>query len=259
MHDVKGDPNAVGPAARTLEKEKVDLIYAVTTSITLATRQATARVPIVFYAGSDPVVAGLVQSFRKPGGQLTGVYSCTVDLTPKRFELLKAMLPRLRRVGTFYRRDNAIAVRSVHVMREIARELKIELLEKPVSSSEDLRASLRALKPGAADAYLQAGAATIVSQTDLILDVARAKKLPTMFSDETSVARGGLACYGLNYRTASRHAAAYVRRVLLGADPGDLPVEQMDDPYIVINLKTARELGLTIPPALLQRADQVIE
>jgi putative tryptophan/tyrosine transport system substrate-binding protein len=259
VHDVKGDPNAVGPAARTLEKEKVDLIYTVTTSITLAASRATARVPIVFYAGSDPVTAGLVQSFRKPGGRLTGVYSRTVDLTPKRFELLKAMLPRLRRVVTFYRRDNAVAVRSIQAMREVARELKIELLERPVASSDELRASLRALKPGAADAYLQAGDATIVSQTDLIVDIARAKKLPTMFSDETSVARGGLACYGLNYRTASRHAAAYVRRVLLGTDPGDLPVEQMDDPYIVINLKVAKELGLTIPASLLQRVDRVIE
>lgn len=109
------------------------------------------------------------------------------------------MLPRLHRVVTFYRRDNAIAVRSVHAMRDVARELKIELLERPVTSSDDLRSSLRALKPGAADAYLQAGDATIVSQTDMILDVARAKKLPTMFSDETSVIRGGLACYGLNY------------------------------------------------------------
>ena len=259
VHDVKGDPNAVGPAARALEREKVDLIYAVTTSITLATRQATARVPIVFYAGSDPVTAGLVQSFRKPGGRLTGVYSRTVDLTPKRFELLKAMLPGLRRVVTFYRRDNAVAVRSIQAMRAGARELKIELLERPVVSSDDLRSSLRALKPGAADAYLQAGDATIVSQTDMILDAARAKKLPTMFSDETSVVRGGLACYGLNYRTASRRAATYVRRVLLGTDPGELPVEQMDDPYIVINLKTARDLGVTIAPALLQRADQVIE
>ena len=128
-----------------------------------------------------------------------------------------------------------------------------------VASSDEVRASLRALKPGAADAYLQAGDSTIVSQTDVIIDVARTKKLPTMFSDETSVARGGLASYGLNYRTASRHAATYVRRVLAGADPSDLPVEQMDEPYIVINLQTARGLGLTIPPPLLQRADQVIE
>ncbi len=258
-HDVKGDPSAVGPAARGLENEKVELIFAVTTSVTLATRQATARLPIVFYAGSDPVEAGLVQSFRKPGGRLTGVYSRTVDLIPKRFELLKVMLPRLRRVVTFYHPGNIVAVRSVRGMREVARELKIELLERPVASSEQLRASLRALKPGEADAYLQAGDATIVSQADLILDVARAKKLPTMFSDETSVIRGGLACYGLNYRTAGQHAATYVRRVMLGADPGDLPVEQMDNPYIVINLKAARDLSLTIPPALLQRADRVME
>lgn len=150
-------------------------------------------------------------------------------------------------------------MRSVHAVRAVARELKIELLERPVASSDEVRASLRALKPGAADAYLQAGDSTIVSQTDVIIDIARTKKLPTMFSDETSVARGGLASYGLNYRTASRHAATYVRRVLAGADPGDLPVEQMDEPYIVINLQTARGLGLTIPPPLLQRADQVIE
>src|SRR5262245_39657690 len=127
VRDVKGDLKSVEAVAQGLEREKVDLIYSLATSVTLTVKQATTRVPIVFYAGTDPVTVGLVESFRKPGGRLTGIHGQLTDLTAKRLELLKDMLPRLRRVVTFYSPDNPAAQQSVKIARAAARQLKIEL------------------------------------------------------------------------------------------------------------------------------------
>jgi len=259
VRDAKGDRSAAGPAARSLEGESVDVIYTVGTSITLAAKQATTRVPMVFYAGNDPVVFGLVESIRKPGGRLTGTFSRSTELAPKRLELLKEMLPRLHRVVTIYRSDNPVAVAAQQVARDAARQLRIELLERPVTSLDELRAALRALKPGAADAYLQASDAMMVSYADLIVDAARTKKLPTMLTNRESVVRGGLVCYGQDYYIAGQRAARYIRSMLLGADPRDLPIEQFDNPSFVINLKTAKALGLDVPQSLRVAADEVIE
>ena len=259
VSDCKGDLKAVEKAAGDLEREKVDLIYSLGTSVTLVVKRATKTVPIVFNAGSDPVAFGLVESFRKPGGRLTGIYSRFTDLTAKRLELLKEMLPRIHRVVTFYNPGNAVAQRGVKVARETARQLKLELLERRVASVEELRAALRTLRPGEADAYFSMPDGMVISQGALVVDVMSARKLPAMFAELDSVAKGGLASYAVSYYALGRLAAKDVQRILLGANPGDLPVEQFDQLQLVINLKTAKALGLTIPPSLLQRADQVIE
>jgi putative tryptophan/tyrosine transport system substrate-binding protein len=259
VREGKGDLKVVEQAAGDLEREKVDLIYSVATSVTLAVKRATKTVPIVFNVGSDPVAAGLVESFRKPGGRLTGTYSRSTELTAKRLELLKGMVPKLRRVVTFYNPDNRTAQQGVKAARDAARQLKVELLERRVASVEELRASLRALRAGEADAYLSVPDAMVISQVALVIDTARAKKLPTMFQEQDSVTRGWLASYGVSFSAIGRLGARYVQRILLGANPGDLPVEQPDTLQFVINLKTAKALGLTIPQSLLLRADQVIE
>ena len=259
VRDCKGDLKAVEQAARDLEREKVDLIYSLGTSVTLVVKRATKTVPIVFNAGSDPVAFGFVESFRKPGGRLTGIYSRFTDLTAKRLELLKEMLPRIRRVVTFYDPGNPVAQRGVKAAREAARQLKLELLERRVASVEELREALRGLRAGEADAYFSTPDGMVISQAALVVDATGAIKLPAMFAEPESVAKGGLASYAVSYYALGRLAAKDVQRILLGANPGDLPVEQFDKLQFVINLKTARALGLTIPPSLLQRADQVIE
>jgi putative ABC transport system substrate-binding protein len=259
VREGKGDLKAVEEAAKDLEREKVDLIYSVATSVTLVVKGATKTVPIVFNVGGDPVAFGLVESFRKPGGRLTGTHNLGTELTAKRLELVKEMVRRLRRVVTFYNPDNRVAQRDVKGARDAARQLKVELVEHRVSSVEELRAGLRALRPGEADAYCATADAMVISQTALVIDTARAKKLPTMFTEQESVPQGGLASYGVSYFALGRLAAKYVQRILLGADPGDLPVEQLDRLYFVINLKTAKALGLAIPPSLLQRADEIIQ
>jgi putative ABC transport system substrate-binding protein len=213
----------------------------------------------VFYAGTDPVVVGLVESFRKPGGRLTGIHGQLTDLTAKRLELLKDLLPRLRRVVTFYSPDNPAAQQSVKIARDAAHQLKVELMERPVASVEELRAGLLALRPGEADAFFYVSDAMVSSQMELIIDVTRAKRLPAMLAYEGGVANGALASYGESYYALGRLSARQVQRILLGANPGDLPVEQLDRPRFVINLKTAKALGLTIPQSLLLRADEVIE
>ncbi len=259
VRDGKGDLKSVESAARSLEGEKVDLIVAMTTSVTLAAKRATKRVPIVFYAGTDPVSTGVVESFRKPGGRLTGIHGQSTALVAKRLELLKELVPRLRRVVAFYRPDSPAAQQSVKAARDAARQLMLELVERPVASVGELRAGLRALRPGEVDALLYVSDAMVNSQAALIIDTARAKRLPTMFSSKENAATGALAAYGESYYTIGRLSSKHVQRVLLGANPGDLPVEQVDRLHFVINLNTAKALGLTIPQSVLARADEVIQ
>lgn len=259
VRDAKGDVEALKKAARELEGQRVDLIYAVSATAATATRQATERVPIVFYAGADPVAMGLVASFAKPAGRLTGVHGQLNELSAKRVELLNALVPKARRMAVFYRPDNAAALQSVEAARGAATQLKLELVERRVASVDELRKSLQALRPAEADAILYVGDALVVSQIDHIIEVARAKRLPTLFQEQESVAKGALASYGISYRAAGQLSAKQVRRILEGARPGDLPVEQLSQPYFALNLKTANALGLTISQSLLTRADELIQ
>jgi putative tryptophan/tyrosine transport system substrate-binding protein len=213
----------------------------------------------VFYAATNPVTVGLIESFRKPGGRLTGIHSQYADLTAKRLELLKEMVPKLRRVVVFYRPVSPVAQQSVQLARDGARQLRLELLDRSVGSVEELRAGVRALRLGEVDALLYVADAMVASQTALIIETALAKRLPTMFSERWSVANGALAAYGESYAAIGRLSAKIVQRILQGASPGDLPVEQADRFHLVINLRTAKALGLTIPPSVRARADEVIE
>ena len=258
LRNVKSDVKSVAAEARGLEQEKVDLIYSVGSSVTVAAKGATNSVPIVFYAGTDPVTTGLVARLGEPGGRLTGVYSRYNDLVPKRFELLKQLVPKMRRAVAFYNPISANAVRSVKEAHEVAHRLKVELVERKVASVDELRAGLRALRPGDADAFFQVTDGFIVSQAQLIVDIAREKKLPSIFSSQEAAAKGALASYGVSYIAAGRLSAKYVQHVLLGANPAEMPVEQMDAFHFVINLKTAKSIGLTIPDSFLARADEVI-
>jgi ABC-type uncharacterized transport system substrate-binding protein len=259
VRDAKGDLASAEAAARSLEEQKVDLIFALATSVTLTAKRVTKSVPIVFYVGTDPVSVGLVESFRKPGGRFTGIFGQFTDLTAKRLELLKEMIPKLRRVVTFYSPDNPAVRQSLEIARHTAGQLRIELLERPVTSVEALRAGLQALRPGEADALFPVADAMVVSQEELIIDTVRAKRLPTMVSHKENVARGALASYGENYFALGRLSAKHVQRILLGANPGDLPVEQLDRLQFVVNLKIAKAFGLTIPQSVLVRADEIIE
>jgi putative ABC transport system substrate-binding protein len=259
IRDTHGDLKAAEEAARNLEEQKVDLIYTAATSVSLAAKQATTRTPIVFYAGTDPVVVKLVDSIPRPGGRLTGVHTQITDVTGKRVELLREIVPNLRRVVTYYNPTNVAAVQSTKEAREATQKLGLELLERPVASVEELRNALRAFRSGDADAYLAAADAMLDREARSVIEMLLANKLPSMFYVQDVVARGGLASYSPDFKGGGRMSAAYVRRILEGANPADLPVEQSDRLILMINLKTAKQIGLTVPETILIRADTVIE
>jgi putative tryptophan/tyrosine transport system substrate-binding protein len=258
IRDSKGDLKAAEEGARNLEREKVKLIYAVATSVVAAAKKATTEVPIVFNVGSDPVASGLVENFVKPGGRLTGVHFLARDLTGKRMELLKEILPKLRVVVTVYNAENRVSRESAQLARDEAKRLGLKLIERHVSSVDELRSVLQGLKASDADAYFYTPDAMVGSQAQLIIDNAKAKKLATMFQEPGLVIKGALASYGQNYHEIGRLSAKYVQKVLSGAHPRDLRVETVEDVELAINLKTAKELGVNIPPEVLARAKKVI-
>jgi putative tryptophan/tyrosine transport system substrate-binding protein len=258
IRDWKGDAKAAEEAARNLEQEKVNLIYATSTGGTIAAKRATTDTPIVFCAGSDPVVLGLVESFAKSGGRLTGVYNPVTDLTAKRLEILKEILPKMRRAVTFYDPRNTPSIESSKSAREAARLLGVELVERHVNSVEEFQAGVRALRAGEMDAYFAVSDPMSSNQAQLIIDTARVKRLPTIFNFPSEVIKGGLATYSVSFHEVGRLSAKYVQRILAGVKPKDLPVQGIDKIALVINLQTAKQIGLTVPPNVLVRADRVI-
>jgi len=259
IRDWKGDAKAAENATKNFEREKIDLIYATSTNSTIAARKATAEIPIVFCAGADPVVLGFVDSFANPGGRLTGVYSVVADLTGKRLEILKEIVPKLRRVLTFYDPRRRSSIEASKIAREAAQQMGLQLVERHVASVEELQASVRAFKAGEVDAYLAMAEPIASNHSQLIIDTARDRKLPTMFNFLSEVVRGGLATYSVNLHEVGRMSAKHVWRILTGIKPADLPVEGIEKIALVINLKTAKVIGLTVPPNVLVRADRVIK
>jgi putative ABC transport system substrate-binding protein len=259
IRDWQGDAKAAEEAAGKFENDKVNLIYTTSTNSTIAARRATANIPIVFCSGTDPVVVGLVDSFANPGGRLTGVYSLTTDLTGKRLEILKEIVPKLRRVVTFYDPRRATTIESAKQAREAARQMGIQLIERHFASVEELQAGVRALRAGEVDAYLAMAEPIVINQSQLIIDTAKAKRLPTMHNFLSEVLKGGLASYNVNLHEVGRVSAKYVQRILTGVKPQDLPVEGVDKISLIINLKTAKEIGLTVPPNVMYRADRLIK
>jgi putative ABC transport system substrate-binding protein len=259
IHDTKGDAKAAGEAAKNFEREKVSLIYAIASSTIVAAKEATTNVPIVFTIGTDPVATGLVSDFAKPGGRLTGVHYLVRDLTAKRLEILKEILPKLTRVVTFYDPGSRVAMDGAAFARAEAKRLGLKLIERHVSSVEELQKGLQALKSGEADAFFYIPDAMVVGQAQLIVETTKAKKLPSMFQEQTLVAKGALASYGQNYYEIGRLSAKHVQRVLSGTPPRDLRVETVDNVELAINLQTAKELGLNIPAQVLARANKVIK
>jgi putative ABC transport system substrate-binding protein len=180
-------------------------------------------------------------------------------VTAKRLAVLKEMMPKLGRVVTFYDPGELVSRENARLGRDAARQLGVQIVERHVGSVEELRLALQGLKSREVDAYFHTPGALQTSQALLIIETARGKKLPTMFHEQSLVAKGALASYGTNYQEIGRLSAKHVQRILSGSHPKDLPVENYDKVGFALNLRIAREIGLTIPNSLRLQADQIIE
>ena len=252
----RGNLQALPAAATELAKAGVDLIFTALQEPTQAAKAATQTIPIVFVTVGDPVAAGIVTAVAHPGGNVTGVSSLDTELVPKRLEILKAIVPTLRRVWAVYHADDRSSIAATRKAQEVASLLKLELLARPVRTPEELVQNLKALRPG--DGLLCPPALTM-NIPGLILDLHLAGRAPAVFVNAFWVQAGAVASYGSDLYAEGVQAARLVAKILRGAHPQDLPVEGANKIELAINLKTAKALRITIPREILARADRVIE
>ena len=245
--------------AQELVRARVDVIVVSGTLTALATRQATTTVPIVMTVPADPVATGLVSSLARPGGNVTGLSFVGTELAGKQVELLKEAVPGLARIAVLANPTNASHAPRTKEIAEVARALKLQSDVQEAKTIEEFPeafAMIAKRRPGAAIVLADP---LFVREASHLVRLAAEQRLPVMYALREIVEAGGLMAYGASFPDLFRRAATYVDKILRGASPGDLPVEQASKFEFVINVKTAKALGLTIPPSLLARADQVIE
>jgi putative ABC transport system substrate-binding protein len=249
------------PALATdLVQTKVDVIFTTWgTAAALAAKRATATIPVIVGGTGDPVKAGIVTSLAKPGGNVTGVSSVALELESKRLELLKEVVPTVARVGAFWDPENAYSALANKQEEMAASALGVRLHPVRLRAASDLENAFAALKRDRVEALSVHAYIVTVQNRAAIIAFAAANRMAAIYPLREYVTEGGLVSYGANVAAISQRAAHYVDRILRGAKPADLPVEQPTKLEFAINLKTAKALGLTIPPTLLLRADQVIE
>jgi len=251
-------PERYAEIAAELVRLKVDVILAGGTEAAVAAKQATSVIPIVFATAGDPVGSKLVASLARPGGNATGLSNLGTDLAAKRLELLREVFPGLRRLAVMANADYSGGVTERDEIDAAARTLGLEIVPLPIRRVEDIASALEGLK-GRAEALYTTGDPLVNAQRLRINTFALAMRLPTMFTQREYLEAGGLMSYGANFKDLNRRAAELVDKILRGAKPADIPVEQPTKFDLIINLITARALGLTVPPTLLTRADEVIE
>jgi putative ABC transport system substrate-binding protein len=224
-----------------------------------AVRAVSSVVPVVFASGSDPVVDGIVESFNRPGGNTTGIHVVTASFGPKRLELLREIVPAARRIGFLVNSTSAIADTQIREMKGLAQASGVDLLVLLASTVEEIDKAFAQLVANRADALLMSADTYFQVRRDQLVALAARHGVPTMFEWPEFVEAGGLVSYSPSAEDAYGQMAAYVARVLNGARPADLPIFQPTRFELAVNLQTAKALGLTVPPAIVARADRVIE
>src|SRR6267143_5344179 len=245
--------------AKELVRLKVDVILAASAPSAQAAKEATATTPIVFVTGNDPVRAGFVASFARPGGNMTGQAGLGPELERKRIELLKEVVPSLSRVTVLINPSNPMTPPRLREIKETAQALKLSLDLATASDAKELDEALRVMARARPAGLIVFEDPLLIANGKRIVDFAAQHRIPAVYTSLGWAEQGGLMEYAANLRELIRRAASYVDKILKGAKPADLPVGQPTTFELVINVKTAKALGLTIPPSLLRRADQVIE
>jgi len=244
--------------AAELVRLKVDIIVTTAGPPSRAAKQATNTIPIVFTQVTDPVAEGLVASLARPGGNITGLSQVGPELAGKRLELLKETFPRIARVAVLRTSRSRSSVAQFKETQVAAKAMSIEVQSLEWRSFDEIDGAFRAAAAGRADALIVLQSAFMNTHRTRIVKLAAQKRLPTIFAERTHVESGGLMSYAPSLFDLQRRSARYVAKILKGAKPADLPVEQPTKFELVINLKTAKQIGLTIPPNVLARADKVI-
>jgi putative ABC transport system substrate-binding protein len=235
---------------------KVDIIVAAAPSSTRAAKEATSTIPIVMAVDTDPVANGFVASLARPGGNITGLSTLAPEISGKQLELLKEIVPRLSHVAVLRTRPDAQVSKEMELA---AGALKVQLQYLDVPGPKDIETAFQAASKGRADAVLVLGSPILESARTQLADLAAKSRLPAIYHVSEFVEAGGLMSYGVSFTDLYRRAAIYVDKILKGRKPADLPVEQPIKFELVINLKAAKQIGLTIPPSVLARADKVIK
>jgi putative tryptophan/tyrosine transport system substrate-binding protein len=253
----EGSTERYAEIAAEFVRLKVDVIVTVGSAVP-SVRQATTSIPIVFAVAIDPVSSGLVASLAKPGGNITGLSLQAANLAGKRLELLRELIPEFRRLAIVFNGGNDQTVLEMNETQAAARTLGLDVASLEIRKMQDIAPAFEALKPPAQALYVVVDQ-LVVANHMRILTFALSTRLPMIFSTRDFVRSGGLMSYGPNYADLFRRAADYVNRILQGAKPADMPVEQPTRFELVLNLTTAKALGLTIPESFLVRADELIE
>ena len=243
--------------AADLVRRKVDVIVASGTPAVLPARDATRSIPVVFVAAVDPIAIGLVRSLARPGGNVTGLTGVFADLVGKRLELLKEAFPTITRVVLLSRKENPGHEQYVGAAQRASRTLGLQLQVVTANSPDDFEAAFRAAE--GAGAIVPVDDAMFTSHRQILVALAITNRIPAVYGVREFVEIGGLMALGANYSDLYRRAAGYVDKILKGTSPAELPIQQPAKFELTINAKTAKALGLNIPPQLLARADEVIE
>jgi putative tryptophan/tyrosine transport system substrate-binding protein len=254
----EGKADRLPELAMELVRLKADAIFTAGTPAIFALKRATNTIPVVFFSTSDPIGTGVVASLAHPGGNITGISVLASDLWPKRLELLKEIFPKLSRVAMLWNKGNAGMALEAKATQEVAGPLGVTLQDRGVKDPNELDTVFALMIKDRPDGFLALMDPVLNSYQKRILDFLAQNRLPAIFENKAWVEAGGLISYGANYADVHRRAATLMDKILKGAKPADLPVEQPTKFELVINLKTAKQIGLTIPPNVLARADTVI-
>jgi putative ABC transport system substrate-binding protein len=255
----EGNAARLPELAADLVRLKVDLIVARSSIYVRAAKEATSSIPIVFPIHNDPIGTGQVASLARPGGNITGLATLQTDIYPKALELLSLAVPAAKRIAVLWSPDNPTHTPGLKALDEAGRTLGVKLQAVGARTGTDLEGAFSAMARARAQAVLVLASPAFFAERQRVVELAMTHRLPTMFGLKEAVEAGGLMSYGADYGDLFRRAAIYVDKILRGAKPGELPVEQASKFELVINIKTATALGLKIPQSLLGRADQVIE
>ena len=255
----EGKPDRLSTLAAELVRLKVDAIVTTGPTVTRAAKEATSTIPIVMSFDTDPVGNGFVASLARPGGNITGMSSLAPEISGKQLELLKEIVPKLSRVAVLRTSTNPGNAQALREIERAAGAFGVKLQFLDVLDPKDIETAFRAASKDRADAVLVLASAVAAARRTQTVDLAVKSRLPAIYFRSDFVEDGGLMSYGASYTDLDRRAATYVDKILKGAKPADLPVEQPKKFEFIVNLKAAKQIGLTIPPNVLVRADKVIK